>query len=459
MRRTAQIAICLVALSFVTSSEPLSYGQVFTDPTIVACGSPSQPIEIVPEIRQAASLAANKHRMSQVNLEFSSVFGEELFRTQFFLNPLSISLPELRSLEQLLKERIDELEAIGNGPNRECREIAGFTSFSNPVLKALLSRELNLEMSSPLSQLYLYHNITNALIVIRATSLDIGAGFRATFSAELLEQTQITAQSIEDSPSYEIAMAKASVVFLPMFLALSIADDEELTLTVLNPTLWESLACGDQVIVPGFNIELDGSLNTPSAGSAHYPLRQMGGELWAFTSTLLNIILILFNPSYGESYYEQAVNGCSQEIRFNAANLYFSLVPELTNDLESLQSMVMNGESDELKWVAASHLSSILADDLTLTEEYLQSIAIQSRSPMMRSAAGHALGLRWMKKVESGEIDYTSTFEYPSNGGINLVSGTLTQFALAHTNVHPELAQAAILPLFAAFNLVATNRP
>ena len=452
------IRLFVIALVVVSLSSIMPSAQVFTDPQVVACGSQSIPADIVTEIRVAASLTASLDLNEQINLEFSSMFGGGLFGSPLFTDPDSVSNAEINGLRQSINERITVLEQLATGPNRQCREIAGVTTFSDPVLYSLLNNVVRIELTSPLSQLYLYRSMTDAVGSLREKGLGTAVRFPEVLSQELISQAERIASSIAESESYEIALARASAVFLPIFFALTLEEDEELSLSVLNPALWKSLACGEHIVVPSFAIALDGGLVIETSEGPKYPFRQAGAELWAFTSTLLNILLILFNPVYGDAYYDVARVGCTTELRQNAANLYVALTDSVSNDINELENLVTNGESDELRWQAAARLTPLMANDAMKSEEDLQQIAMRSESPLARSIAGNALGLRWMRKVESGELDFMGTFEFPANGGINLTEGTLTQFAAAHAGAHPDVAQAVILPLFKAFRLVS-ERP
>jgi hypothetical protein len=96
-------------------------------------------------------------------------------------------------------------------------------------------------------------------------------------------------------------------------------------------------------------------------------------------------------------------------------------------------------------------LVSFWSQDTARSDADLQQLAIAGETHALKAAASYALGLRWLKRVESGELDFATRFTYPPNGGISATDGTLGQFAAVHASVHPELAEAPVIPLFQIF--------
>ncbi len=195
-------------------------------------------------------------------------------------------------------------------------------------------------------------------------------------------------------------------------------------------------------------LEFDGSVFIQNYDSSGYPVRQTAAEFWALSSVLSNILLLLFDPTFAENFLETASNGCSHELRLAAADLYVSLSPRFQEPEELLLLARSAASSAELQLAAATKLISIWADDQSLSAADLQSMALNGENGPLKAAAGYALGLRWLREVEAGRLDLATRFAYPPGGGVTATEGTIAQFAAIHAGVHPELAQAVVLPIF-----------
>lgn len=447
-----------ILLFFLSISASLSTPGAQEDINVMqlVCGEDGVPPDLIPEIRKAASLTANQMLYEQVQNDFENLFGDSLEESALFSDPDSISLERLYEARAALTQVIEEMESSAQGPNRQCREIAEPSGFANSMLNTLLNDLLGISVANPLSQQYLFIINLNAAISLKESGLTAGPEFAASIPEAILEQVQKFADTVSDSPSYEIGLSRSAIPFFPIFLLLGQSIDEELIQEALSPDRWADIACGESVDFDSFGLQFDGSLFIRSNDSEGYPFRQTAAEIWSFTSVMINLILLLFDPSFADTFLDTAINGCSPELRSSAANLYLAIAA--ANDENKLWDFTLNGESDELQLAAASRLIPFLADNDERDDGDLQNLALTLGNRPLRFAAGYALGLRWLRLVEAGELDLGTRFEFPPNGKVNLIRGSLTQYATVHSGVHAELAQGTILPLFYLF-MRSSERP
>jgi hypothetical protein len=427
----------------------LPVAQESVDVMQLSCGANGVPPDLIPEIRKAASLAANQMLYQQVQRDFEALFGPSLAESAIFADPSSITLERLYDARTALASVISNLESTAQGSSKQCREIAEPSSFENSMLNTLLSDLLDINVANPLSQDYLFQINLDAAIALKENGVTSGIEFDEQVPGAILEQVQIFADGISHAPSYEIGLSRSAIPFFPIFLILGLRADDELAQEALSPDRWAGIACGRNVQFDSFGLQFDGSFFIQSNDSEGYPFRQTASEIWSFTSVMINLVLLLFDPSFAETFHNTAVNGCSPELRWSASNLYLAIAA--ANDPNKLWDFTLNGNSEELQLAAASRLIPHLADDEDRDDGELQSLALTLGNKPLRFAAGYALGLRWLRLVEAGELDLGTRFEFPPNGKVNLIRGTLTQYATVHSGVHPELAQGAILPLFHLF--------
>lgn len=405
----------VVFVAFALGSwSPLPAAQIFPEPLVIACGDQSHPPDLIPQIRAAASIAAS-----------AQLSGEN--DTDALSYKLIEKLISLGEFEKELSKIIQKLEQIAQGPNHQCRSvpIIGYPGDYLPLL-------------------YFERSWARAAIAV--------GGFDD--EPELLREFLLDVKRIIDSVaqiwSFELALGRAlSLTTVPLFVALMKKAPSEIRDELFNLGKWERVTCGGKEKFPQLGLEIDGSLFIRNNDSQGFPFRETAATLWRFS---IDDKLLARDPRFRETLLDKALQGCSPELRAIAARLYveFRVFKEGLRT-EGLSRLALEGGSTELRAAAASHLAYYLASDRKLSDEDLQRLALTGKTSEFKSAAGLALGQRWQLEALIGKLGLTTVFSFIGPDRRTLQQGNLIQFAAAHTGVHPELAQAAILPLSEIF--------
>jgi len=420
--------------------------QVFPEPLAVVCGDENHPPDLIREIRAAAGFAV----ADQLNLELGDRL-EALFR-----RPDPLLLEQLEEIERELSRHILELERIAQGPNRQCREIIDFYR-SLFVLKVLFARSiLSPVFSISLADLYSIRAVVQAAIAVGGATEETSL-IQTAFFGEYLRQLQQLANSVKTAQSFELGADRALALSqaIPLFILFLLSPNPPDPLTELfDPQRWERVACGGKESFTLLEIEFDGSFLIASNDSRGYPFREAAAVIWGISSNINGRFSV---------FYDQALRGCTSELRTVAALLYLEF-PQFGPPLgpgsarEIWEELALEAKSAEMRAAAASRLIPFLADDQGLSDEDLQQLALLGKTAEFRSAAGSALGFRWQQKVKISKLDLSTIISFLGPDGQTLRQGTLIQFAATHTEVHPELAQAAIAPLFLLFKAELRRR-
>lgn len=102
-----------------------------------------------------------------------------------------------------------------------------------------------------------------------------------------------------------------------------------------------------------------------------------------------------------------------------------------------------------MREAAAAELIDLLVDS-DIDDSQLQQMALSGESPELRWAAGMALGLRWAREAEEGNLRL-SDIPRKSSATPYSVEQALIIFAAKNTAVHPGLARASVYPLAMLF--------
>lgn len=427
--------------------------QIFPEPLVVACGDGSRPPDFIPEIRIAASLAAGIQLSKELKGEFQPLL--DLLADEEDVPPdrrRPIPHETLKGFETQLSARIAELERLARGPNRPCREIAEPNSIRNLMLRSVIDVGTDLQAGIFLGDLYLLRAVVRALLTLDVPEVTPATLDEAFPGTAFFEEVQRLVRSVAEAGTFELGLSRATVTILPILLLG--ADDlpiEVILDEMLDDVKWERVACGGIEAFPGLGLELDGSLLIADNDQQGFPFRQYAAISWFFAVFLQNPLAALFDPaSFLERLLEQAASGCSPELRTVAAEIFFAFVGDrAANALAPEIARV--GESPELRAAAAWRFALQLADDPALSIEDLQRLALTEETPELQSAAGLALGLRWYQQARDGSLGFATALSFLGPDGRTRMEGNLMQLAAAHTSVHPELAQAAVLPLTALF--------
>jgi len=411
-------------------------GQVFPEPLVLACGDETHPPDLIPEIRVAAALAASVQISDEIRILLQKLHDQSLAFDEF---------------TKEITKRTHELERIAQGPNRQCREVATPSIFANVVLfNALTSgRALSGAFSSPLPEFYFAPSFAKSLLVVGSVDAEMKSTVQE-FRDELLREMKKLIDSVERAQSFELGLSRASI--LPFSVTLLHVFDVP-SPELFDATKWERVACGGAETFSSLGIQLDGSLFLQNNDSQGFPFREVGAQLWA-TSLLLMLEGLVQDASFYETLLDKALYGCTHELRVAAAELYLFAPVGLTRKNEAeLKVLALEGGSAELRSAAASRLAFFYAFEQDWSDIYLQQLALTAETTELKSAAALALGLRWQVTAQKRELGLTTVFSFLGPDGRTLRQGNLIQFVAAHTAANPELAQAAILPLYQIFLL------
>ena len=405
------------------------------EPRVLACGGEGRPPDLLPEVREAAQQAV-VWEILQKSLEVN-LFADHP------RNRLELSPEDLEARAAELQGWIEFLETLAaTGPNRHCRSIAV------PLLPWMYLSSAWLQFArehGPLEEEPSWETL--AALLERMTRLLLEASARWTRSVWQAESFEL-ASSRTLTLGYSLLVP---LIFVPPLLAPELWQD---LVPLFEADKWERVACGgrERFTVMEVELEFDGSLFIQNNDSQGFPFREVAARLWTL-SILLGELRgdVLPEEEQSRILRGKAVSGCTPELRKQAAETYVQLVEyDPARDEEEralLEELARHGESRELRVSAGSRLARPLAEDASWDDLALQELAFFGETEGIRLAAGEALGLRWWKRVEQGQLDLITSFPFLGADGKTVRQGTLLQFVAAHTGAHPELARAAVAPL------------
>lgn len=436
----------LVALAFAGATASAQPGST---PLTVACGTDGQAPDLIPEVRRAAGLAAGIELDRDVQAEFQELI-DVFFASEEELEadpPEPISRAELTAFDQALSERIAELEEIARGPNAPCRQVVEFSALENTMLYNVMDAGLDVRPTNTLASLYVTQAFVRAYLstdLDRVTADDVQNAFPA--EAFLAEARRITG-SAQRAATFELGLSRSILTRLSLLTFAGDIFSESFVLDeLLNAEKWRNVACGGTESFSEVGLEFDGSIEFSHIDGGGHPFRETAATSWFQAQLLRNPFGVLFDPSFSERLRDTALNGCTSELRTAAADFFFQIMDE-GNRAQAALEVINRDTSPELQRAAAPWVALHWAQDDGPTPTDLQQRALTGKTMGTRSAAGLALGLMWADRVQGGDLERDSVVEFLGADGTTTRSGTLVQFASVHTETHPELARAAVLPL------------
>jgi len=437
----------LVALALVGATASAQPGST---PLAVACGTDGQAPDLIPEVRRAAGLAAGIELDRDVQAEFQELIdvffaSEEELETD---PPEPISRAELTAFDQALSERIAELEEIARGPNAPCRQVVEFSALENTMLYNVMDAGLDVQPTNTLASLYVTQAFVRAYLatdVDRVTADNVQNDFPA--EAFLAEARRITG-SAQQADTFELGLSRSILTRLSLLTFASDIFSETFVLDeLLNAEKWRNVACGGTESFSEVGLVFDGSIEFSHIDGGGHPFRETAATSWFQAQLLRNPFGVLFDPSFSERLRDTAANGCTSELRTAAADFFFQIMDE-GNRAQAALEVINSDTSTEFQRAAAPWVALHWAQqDDGPTPTDLQRRALTGETAGTRNAAGLALGLIWAARVQGGNLERDSVVEFLGSDGSTTRSGTLVQFASFHTETHPELARAAVLPL------------
>lgn len=421
-----------------------------TAPLTVACGTEGQAPDLIPEVRRAAGVAAGVELDREVQSEFRRLI-DFFFADEEELEsdpPEPITRATWEDADRQLSERIAELEWIARGPNTACRQVVEFSAVGNNPLYNVMNAGLDIQPTNTLASLYVTQAFVRGYL---ATDLEeVGVSdLEESFPSEafLAEARRIT-ESARRAETFELGLSRSILTRLSLItLAGNVFSETFILDELLNAEKWLSVACGGSETFSEVGLELDGSVEFTHIDGGGHPFRETAAASWFFAQFLRNPFAVLLDPSFTESLYETAMNGCSSEVRAAASDFLFQLVGEQNRAQAGLEIINDPAASVEFQQAAAPWAAIGWAQNEGLTPNALQQRALAGETVGTRTAAGLALGLVWADRVNQGELTWSSIIEFLGPDGETLRSGTLVQFAGVHTETNPDLARAAVLPL------------
>lgn len=437
----------LVVLALVGATASAQTGST---PVAVACGTDGQAPDLIPEVRRAAGLAAGIKLDRNVQAEFQKLI-DVFFATEEELNadpPEPISRAELTAFDQALSERIAELEEIARGPNAPCRQVVEFSALENTMLDNVMNAGLDVQPANTLASLYVTQAFVRAYLatdVDQVTAEDVQNDFPA--EAFLAEARRITGTA-KQADTFELGLSRSILTRLSLLTFASDIFSESFVLDeLLNAEKWRNVACGGTESFSEVGLEIDGSIKFSHVDGGGYPFRETAATSWFQAQLLRNPFGVLFDPSFSERLRDAAMNGCTPELSTAAADFFFQIMDK-SNRAQAALEVINSDTSTEFQRAAAPWVAIHWAQqDDGPTPTDLQQRALTGKTAGTRNAAGLALGLIWAKRVQKGNLERGSIVEFLGSNGSTTRSGTLVQFASLHTETHPELARAAVLPL------------
>ena len=441
--------VALLALTGVTTS-----AQPNATPLTVACGTQGQAPDLIPEVRRAAGVAAGVELDREAQAEFQRLidffFAEE--ETLEADPPEPITRAELAAFDRKLSERIAELEWIARGPNAACRQVVEFSASGNNALFNVLDAGLGIQPANTLASLYVTQTIVRAYLATDAQQVAV-ADLEDGFPAEpfLAEARRIT-KSAQRAETFELGLSRSILTRLSLLTLVGNVFSETFILEeLLNAEKWKNVACGGTETFSEVGLALDGSVAFVHIDGGGHPFRETAATSWFFAQFFRNPFAVLLDPAFTETLFETAMSGCTSELRAAAADFLFQLVSDETRAQGAIEVVNDPDASAEFQQAAAPWAALSWARDAGLTPNALQRRALAGETVGVRTAAGLALGLIWAEQVEQGALSWSSTVEFLGPDGETPRSGTLVQFAAAHTETNPALARAAVLPLTALY--------
>jgi hypothetical protein len=399
-------------------------------PLLIVCGDAMQSPNAIEEIRIAASIAASEQLPELVSGRVQQFQGD---------------------FESALTEVINEIEFIGFGPNRECRETLNRIEY--PALDKfaqVLAGNRDIPITT-LSKLYYLLSAGRARDFDFETPIEGDDVF--VYFSRLYGDIQFNLAAAHEASSLELSRSNANVLLEAMsdVLLFGIAPDQALSLFDLDLARFEEAACGE--IIEFYPLDraifkLDGSIRIKNQLSFSYPIRELAAHLWQLTILLIGEI----DEGLARFIFTTAETGCSHELREVAAEVYARYLALDPGNSDELYQLANAGRNMELRKAAADSLASYLSQDAELDNIELQQLAMEANSEELRMAAGLAVGLRLDLRFQQGDLEADSLFSFVSQDGTMVIEGDIFQFASEHTIVNSELAMAVILPLSGIFN-------